>query len=555
MIPGNANPTMVRRLSGLLASAFLLAGCVQDATTDNAGSAVIPAPLGPDPIFEADEAPSGGGELAQRDGRVRPNLPADCLPGRPVLVHRAGGVAADSFPGPRPVACYHDTGYDSVEPTIGVLSDGTVFIGPGMVDWPDVFLTGGEIVEVGVIRTRDEGASWELVLPDIEGIAAHQATLDPYLYVDPMTDRVWLEDLTHAVNVALNSWSDDGGATWTHAYAGGVQTDHVTVFAGPPVMSPTIGYVNIVHRCGMGLVATNIASLGSLCQRSLTGGSSWLPPGEPAYVHGPGAAGVVGPVGAVDSCRGGNGHGFATDTGRIYLPRGHCGQPFLAWSDDEGLIWMRAQVSTLGVACDAATTDPELIVPTCADGPGVGIDNAGTLYYAWIAADHLPYMVTSRDGGKEWTVPIQIGVAGLTEASHLKLAAGAAGKIAFVYYGSQNSPGAPWNAGYEETTWNAYMAVSLNADAEHPIFASFQMNDPGDPMVRHVCGQLRCDGAGDFIDLRIAPDGTPWAPVVDACVDACVTDSSQLNNGSGVAAVRLWNVDLWGSEDPNGPYP
>ena len=46
-----------------------------------------------------------------------------------------------------------------------------------------------------------------------------------------MTDRTWAEDLSPAVNVAVNSWTDDGGAdtpTWTTGYAGGMQFDHVT---------------------------------------------------------------------------------------------------------------------------------------------------------------------------------------------------------------------------------------------------------------------------------------------------------------------------------------
>ena len=469
-------------------------------------------------------------------------VPVGCDRARPVVVHKADGVAATSFPGPRPVSCYHDAGsYITFEPAIGVLSDGTVFIGPGQESFSTT-------APVGVLRTRDQGATWELVYPDVAGQPSHQTTLDPYLFTDPMTDRTWAEDLSPVVTVAVNSWTDDGGETWTNGYAGGLEADHVTVFTGPPVTSATSGYPNVVYRCAIAAGATAGFAFAIVCQRSLDGGLTWLPHGEPAYTF---LAGFLGPIAPVDSpvlepCWSGNGHGASAPDGRIYLPRGHCGQPWLAWSDDEGLTWERKQLSDLGTTCS-----PDL----CEHDAGFAIDSAGTLYYAWVAFDRLLYLTRSFDAGATWDAPRMVGLPGLTETTHVQMAAGADGRIAFVYYGTKNGPGVPWVEGYEETTWDAYMAVSLDADSDDPTFATVQMNDVADPMVRHQCGPLRCDGLYDYIDIRIGPDGEPWVPLVDACTEACVGDAGATNNDGQAAGGRLWNVDLWDDSDPNGPYP
>jgi hypothetical protein len=43
------------------------------------------------------------------------------------------------------------------------------------------------------------------------------------------------------------------------------------------------------------------------------------------------------------------------------------------------------------------------------------------------------------------------------------------------------------------------------------------VNDLKDPLVIGSCGIVRCQQIFDFIDLDIAPDGTPWVALVDGC--------------------------------------
>jgi hypothetical protein len=476
------------------------------------------------------------------------SAPAGCSLELPVVLHKAGGIAAAGFPGPRPVGCLHMSGFATFEPAIGVLSDGTVLIGPGAAAPLQ-----SNLIEAGVVRTRDQGVTWDLVFPDVAGTgeSTHQFTLDPYLYTDPETDRTWYEDLMPPPNYALNSWTDDGGDTWTHGYAGGFQTDHVAVFTGAPVVGTTIGYPNVLYRCAISAGVTAGGSAAIACQKSIDGGLAWLPPGEPAYTFGPGSLGGVVPVesGPLKPCWSGNGHGFADPAGRVYLPRGHCGSPMLAWSDDEGLTWERVQVSDIGNVC---APDGGL----CEHDAGVGVDAGGVLYYVWAGTDRLLHMVRSWDRGATWDEPLVVSAPGIVEATHVQLAAGGDGRIAFVYYGSANSPGEPWSAdGYDATTWNAYMAVSYDADGADPTFATVVLNDPAHPLVRGPCGPVRCDNFHDYIDIRIGPDGAPWAPIFDDCTGPCESGDETANNDAQVGGGRLWNVGLWDDADPNGPFP
>lgn len=443
------------------------------------------------------------------------------------------------------------TGYRSAEPTIGIDVEGTVFLYPA--------IGGGER---GVARSTDAGASWGRVVPALQGQPTHRTSLDPYMYLDPRTGRVFADDLT-TPNCSVLSWTDDGGGSWDRSVAGCMEFDHQTIFAGPPTTSQTASYPNVVYRCAINLVAAAGASTASTCQRSLDGGRTWLPPGEPAFLADPREEGY----GQVPGyCDGATGHGFVDRDGTVYLPRGWCGQPWLAISEDEGLTWTRVQVAGNGM-------------PMTSDGyaqgheAGVGVDPAGNVYYFWVARDRLPYLAVSRDGGATWSEPMMVGPPDLTEAALPQLIVGGTGKLAFAYVGSTNAPGGPIpprdcvedpdpngcvfageGRDYSNATWNGYIGTTVDALADRPTFHTAPVNSPADPLVVGECGPIRCQEVFDFIDVRIGPDGTPWAPFVDGCTEgACQPDDTGL--GEGVVG-RLWGgPSLWDAEDPNGRYP
>ena len=130
------------------------------------------------------------GELLE-DGEVAPStdiplcspeITTDCYAGQPLRVQ----------------AAY--VGGDAAEPTMGVDDEGVAF----MAAYDGV---------TRVMRSTDGGVTWASVEPRIPGtdVPRHPTSLDPYLYVDEETGRVfWLD--WHG-DCSFITWSDDQGAS------------------------------------------------------------------------------------------------------------------------------------------------------------------------------------------------------------------------------------------------------------------------------------------------------------------------------------------------------
>ncbi|MGH2750860.1 MAG: sialidase family protein, partial [Actinomycetota bacterium] len=370
-------------------------------------------------------------------------------------------------------------GHAAIEPTLGLNARG------------DIFLTAFESsLRIDVLRSVDGGRSWNTVSPSLGGQNAHLVSADPYLYVDPRTDRVFTVDLT--VACSFLSYSDDAGGSWTTnpLACGRPVNDHQTLFSGRPLTSTTVGYPRIIYYCFSDLV-------NSVCSKSLDGGLSFTPTGEPAF-----PAGVY-PDGG--PCPGWHGHGVSAPDGTIYLPKAHCGRPWLAISNDEGLTWGRVQVSSKGT-------------PRGGSDPAVAVDRAGNVFYLWISNDRLPYLAVSRDEGLTWSKPLMVGGPGVTEANLPTIAAGRKGALAIAYVGSENSlfqqcgNGRPCDHVKPTTpTWNGYITVTSRALDRRPLLYTARVNTFDDPLVRGNCGPGRCSYLLDFIDIQIDPSGQPWA--------------------------------------------
>ena len=427
------------------------------------------------------------------------------------IAHRHGARPLDPDEvGPLPEARQYLTGMQAGEPTLGVDAAGNVFYQSMNLEYP------ASRYMPYVTRSRDEGQTWEDVTPRIPGDLAtiYANTLDPMLYVDERTGRVFTVQLTTG-NCSLVSSSDDRGVAWTTSTACG-PTDHQHVFAGPPRTSETVGYPNVVYYCAIDGGA--LAAYGTMtsCLKSLDGGATWVRTGTPPYQDDPAAG--MGIQGVPGHCGGASGHGVVDDDGVIYLPRGHCAQPYLAISDDEGLTWTRVQVADTGMPSDANYQE---------NRTGVAVDSEGNLYYTWPGRDRLPYLSTSTDGGATWSEPMMIGPPGLTEATLTEIDVREPGRVAIAYIGSENAPGgeAPDGFGpeYNGSTWNGYVTMTTDGLADDPIFFSASVNPRSDPLVRGACGIFRCAQVLDFIDVVIGPDGTPWTSMVDGCPNATTT--------------------------------
>jgi hypothetical protein len=310
------------------------------------------------------------------------------------------------------------------------------------------------------------------------------------------------------------SFSDDQGKSWLTNPLSCSQpvNDHQTLFAGPPVMSPTVGYPNVLYYCW-----NDVGS--SSCAKSLNGGLTFQRTGEAAFSgydtsgsQDPGFYNVNG------FCGGLHGHGAVGPDGTVYLPREYCGKVMIAVSHDEGLTWDQIKVTDMRSPSQPTEGAPH---------PSVAVDSKGNVYMMWIGQhDRMPYLATSTDEGKHWSRPIAVGPPGVNETDLPQIDVRSPGKVAMVYYGSTNSPYQKCvpkcrNDYWNKTTWNGYMTISANALSKNPLFYTGTINTPKDPLIRRICGPGRCQAAYDFIDVEIAPDGTPYGAFVDGCMADC----------------------------------
>ena len=375
-------------------------------------------------------------------------------------------------------------GHGAGEPTLAISKGGEIFITasdgcvtscPGSQEALATFAPGGR----AVFSTDDKGKTWQNVSPGVGDVSPHAFSLDPYIYADHHPDgtRIFNIDLTLAC--AILSYTDDLGSTWTtNPFACGEPVnDHQTLFGGPPVSSPTVGYPNVLYYCFNHPAFTK-------CTKSLNGGLTFVPTAQ-----------ITPPA-----CGGLNGHGVVDKKGVVYVPLGSCGSPNLAISKDEGNTWNVVRVS------DDITADGD---------PSVAVDSNGNIYYLWVdTVERLPYLSVSRNGGKTWSKPVMVAPKGVKATNLATLDIGKPGSIAIAYYGTTNDDD-------PEKGWSGYIASGINILTSKPTFYTATINDPRFPLKMRACGPGRCGRVLDFIDVEIAPDGQPWAAYVDACAAGC----------------------------------
>jgi hypothetical protein len=392
-------------------------------------------------------------------------------------------------------------GRKAAEPTIGITKQGNAFMVAADFDG-----LSPATPQTKIYATYDGNKSWKDVSPIVAGRSFPPTTLDPYLYVDQSTGRVFSDDLT--VGCSVLQWSDDQGKTWSRGNPFACEMpvdDHQTVVTGPPPPGvTTTGYPNVVYYC-----VNKVAD--SQCARSLDGGNTFTATGSSAFAGAQPAQDGSNSA-APGFCGGLHGHIVTDAAGRLYLPRGWCGKPWLAISEDGGTTWTQTQVNRMGIAGNQAS---------------VAADSAGNIYYVWWADDtKLPYMAVSRDHGKTFGPALLVAPPGLRAVNLPSIDAGGPGQVAISYPGTMDPDSSKMSR-----AWNYYVAVSDNALTGLPVFHSATANPLTDPIHRGVCLN-RCGGMYDFLDVVIAPSGQAWAAAVDTCTKGCVTaPGPSLKNG------------------------
>ncbi len=390
---------------------------------------------------------------------------------------------------------YFGIGMTTFEPTIGITSTNNLYIS----SWGNGQNGATAIVQCsGLIGLIEESnyACIDVYDPPTVPVANSN---DPYVYVDPWTDRIMKFDM-HALLGMTVEWSDDDGDSWSppSVATGWSVQDHQTIASSP--------YNALAHETTW-VFCVNGNYPHPICSTSQDGGLTW----------GPEVSGAP-----VDCNSGGlTGHMIGANDGNFYRGNPGCsGEGYSIYrSKNGGLTWTEHPLptETTGTA-DTWNAEEAQIHP----------DEENNLHAMWMGIDNLPYYSYSRDEGDTWSDPMMIAPpAGLIGTGFPALAAGSEGRVAFAYLGDTGND-----------TWNGYISVITDAFNPNPLITTVQINDFGDPLDTTAdCGYNRCGGFGDFIDILIDQFGRPWFGlshnIVDEGIFATFTIGPSLRNDMG----------------------
>lgn len=418
---------------------------------------------------------------------------------QPVLAApRASGPAFTSYEPPP------NLGGNAGEPTLGYNPE------TGAV----MFQAFTQTLRVTDFDKRGRGSStWTDASPDI----ASTTSLDPIIETDVVTGRHVVSHLTLACS--LSAFSDDDGATWTEVPLGcgaGTLFDHQTVGTGPFVkggpLRPIGAYPNAVYYCAQDVSAAK-------CSTSLDGGATYLP-GVTVYTADP-----------ATNCSGLFGHLKSAPDGTIYLPPIKCDAGLTSIADRPTNPLNRPGQS-VAVSENNGLTWTQRYVPESVSGnaghPSLGVGADGTAYYAWGGREGgsrtdlggPPMAAVSRDKGKTWTKPVQLGREfGIKNTKFVTTVAGDGDRAAVSFLGTPTS-GNDQVASFEGV-WRLYTAFTYDGGRTWKTVNA----TPNSPIqVGSICTSgILCTGNTrnllDFNDVIIDGQGRVLAAVADGCLD------------------------------------
>lgn len=399
-----------------------------------------------------------------------------------------------------------DTGFDGGEPSIGVTSTGSIF----------------DIVGTATLRSRDEGETWQ----DVRAPAT-TTSLDPMLYVDPWTDRVFVDHLY--VGCSYLSWSDDEGANWlTNPVACGMPADdHQKVCAGSHPLE-NAPYPSVVYYTfnSFALLVDGAAHL--VASRSLDGGLTWTS--------------AIAMQETLDFPYRTGGPCVADRNGNAYIGAYLSDGDFaVTTSNDFGATWTARRAGTESGGGQAID-------------PGVAVDVAGNAYGAYWGPNGVQ-VVLSTDQGSSWKNQRVVSPEGLKSFELVDAVAGDEGHVAVTFIGTADSDKGPGRAdGW--SAWHLYLAMSQNAHEDNPTWVATRVTPEDDPVqIGSVCtGGTGCFGGNrnllDFIDIQALPDGRVVIAYTDGCGDVCHETPQESRENDGYVAIQLEGPRLYEEKAP-----
>ena len=393
---------------------------------------------------------------------------------------------------------FSDVGENGPEPSIGITSSGCMFF----------------VALEKVMRSCDHGGLWE----NVADIASQPSTSDPYLWVDPVTDRVFNVQMVTLITTWI-AFSDNDGENWIgnpHDSGPIPLNDHIKLGSGPWTDDGygIPGQLDPVYEEAIYFCYNKLA--GIFCYTSFDGGATFE---------------VGGQIYGLATTNGGL-HGAITTApdGTVYVPP-RVETPTVIVSKDNGLTW------------DGKTMGEDVGTPNPRKNTEVATDSDSNGYHIWTGADFGIYMSRSTDSGNSWEQnSMRISPVEVISTTFPQIDAGDPGRIAITYLGSENSSelglddidGNNWsgNPHYapENITYYLYITYSLNALDANPVFHTVRVS-PDPVQVGSIClnsGDCRDIGGSnrnllDFNDLTIDREGRVYVAFADGCTGECAT--------------------------------
>lgn len=420
-------------------------------------------------------------------------------------VAAATGSQGEALEGTAPArtACYQLTGYGSAENTLAIDSGGAVYVAP-------VFTADGH----GVLRSRDLGESWHVMLPEARGGHAHDKP-QPYMFMDPTTDRLFYAN--PGEDGFVMSYSDDGAETFQKTQLMEGTLDWLKVAVGP---TPDGSRDNVMYAMAPAPISTPTPIPGMAqpdfqkVERSMDGGRTWSQVGGEMLSIVPDEHGCASSEWVI------YGGGVVAPDGSVYFGLRRCQHLGIAISRDQGERWEVKDVPGSAVPAYGGLLshldEPNLLIPE-----PLAVDSNGNLFALWVDPGGALRMSVSRDRADTWSQPVAVAAPDAPFVVYPAASVSADGRLALAYFGSADG-----------VTYHAYLAETDNALDPTPTFTGVRLNSAAEPLHSQGfdVGYATILSGGDLVEIvqvRHGPNGDIWAAfAADMCPgigadDAC----------------------------------
>jgi hypothetical protein len=450
---------------------------------------------------------SSGSGTPAAVGDAGPTSALVCAPDRtatPYTAQPTASVATSSPGGAAPYPCLSLTGFGTSESSLGIASDGTLFVAPA-------YTNAGN----GVARSTDEGATWQALVPTADAGGAH-GRVQPFFYLDPSTDRMFFAT-SHTGGGFDLSWSSDLGATWNYELISTDAQDWIKIFAGPAATTAPAGYPKVLYTSAPSPISTPSEGLMAppnhqTVYKSLDGGVTWQSVGGSSLTLNPSDEVTAG-LATATICPSTEwvifGDGVVGSDGTVYIGYRMCTELAVAISKDEGTTWTSVVVPGSVLPTFSSPLSPLGTQNLLASEP-IAVDSSGNIYAVWNDATGLVHLSVSTDQGSTWSSggsggAVVASAPGVTQTVLSAVGVKAPGTIAIAYFGSTDGK-----------AFGGYIAESTNALAAAPVFWSTTVNDPSQPFFadgfdNDYKASLSGGDLDEFVQVKYAPNGDVWA--------------------------------------------